>query len=170
MFRTNRPTERQRPPTLPPLSLNDFRNLTRYITWKTYEDLPESIQIDEVPLPESQYRDAFVFPFNPPVHDIILYLPSTPIDEYPPDRMVYHSDPGFTPLDIFGAIHTYYMMDLPNNVLEQMVQDDVANATEVLQLARNRRQLEGRISIMGDLTKFQGLTRQGDGYVVLLES
>jgi hypothetical protein len=174
MFRTNRPTERQRQPQpqpqLPPLSLNDFRNLTRSITWTTSADLPENIVIDDIPLPESQYRDAFVSPFNPPVHDIILYLPSTRYEEYPPDRMVYHSDPGFTPLDIFGAIHTYYMMDLPNTVLERMIQDSVANAAEALRIAQSRRQTEGRISIMGDLTNFDGLTQVRDGYHVDLGS
>lgn len=152
------------------LSLDAFIQLSNQIDWDILSNDTDAIEIGDLILQYSPYHVAFVSQFNPPIHDIILYLPSTRYDEYPPDRMVYHSDRGFTPLDILGAIYTYYQIPVPRNVLEQMVQDGVANAQEALNTATSRRSTEGRISIMGDLTRFESLTRMGDGYHVDLGS
>jgi hypothetical protein len=77
---------------VPPLSLDQFVPLSNRISWDILENDPDEIEIDGSPLRNTPYRQAFASLFNPPVHDIILYVPSTRWDEYPPDRMVYYLD------------------------------------------------------------------------------
>jgi hypothetical protein len=150
---------------VPALSLDQFVPLSNRINWDSLENDPDEIEIDGSHLQNTPYRQAFASLFNPPVHDFILYLPSTRWDEYPPDRMVYHSDQGFRPIDIFGAIYTYYQMPLPRNALEQMVRDGIENADYAL---RQRTPL--RYDIMGSLIHFEGLSQHDDGYQVDLGS
>lgn len=162
----SRPT--RRPRETRPLNQDEAIESLGSVVFNLNTNQISSILVNTIPLSESPMGLAYTLPIVPQLSDFTLVLPSTRYEEYPPDRMVYHSDRGFTPYDILGAIYTYYHMPLPRETLERMVRDEVANADLALEQANPT-----RIDIMGDLVTFEGIAPLSNGeniYEVALAS
>jgi hypothetical protein len=151
-----------------PLSLDTAVDTLGSVNFNLRDNRLANMTISTIPMTSSPMADDYALPMEPPVHDFVLYLPSTPNDEYPLDRLVYHSDRGFTPYDILGAIYTYYQMPIPQPVLERMAEDEIAAAIDILSNFIVGRPQTKRIDLMGDRVQFAGLMpdESGEGYTI----
>jgi hypothetical protein len=149
-----------------PLSLDVAVDTLGSVNFNLHDNHIANMTISTIPMTSSPMGEAYALPMEPPVHDFVLYLPSTPNDEYPPDRLVYHSDRGFTPYDILGAIYTYYQMPIPPPVLERMVEDEINHDLIIHFMIQQL--LPKRIDLMGDRVHFGGLMpdESGEGYTI----
>jgi hypothetical protein len=77
-----------------------------------------SFQIDQNSLESGNYVPPQL---NPPITDLTIYYPISRYDEFDPIPVTYNIPTGIRPIDILGAIYTFYDQPLrENNILAYM--------------------------------------------------
>ena len=120
-----------------------------------------------------EIRQLYSQPFDPPIHELILYFPKYYVDvahNSIVERLVFDSDRGFSPFDIFGAIWTYYADPVTIYQIQGAANAFSERAADLLeQIQRGTRELDtiDRLSLLSEEPQeLIALIEEGDGYFV----
>ncbi len=132
----------------------------------------EGITLDGHPLTTADLR-LLNQPIQLKTLDLVLNL--SPVRyAYWEERVEFPTGPMVTPLQILGAIYTYYNIQLTKEELDRLDEQGDEMVKEEVELARSEIEKGTRwprSEMMGDQVYFEGLDEQPDGsYLVILGS
>lgn len=90
------------------------------------ENFNDSLQTLTFEIGQTQLKPGDYLPpqLNPPITSLIIYYPISRYDEFNPIPIQYNIPTGIRPIDILGAISTFYNQPLAENNIRAYVQKD----------------------------------------------
>jgi hypothetical protein len=153
-------------------AINYFDNLLNQILFQIGQintnDIKELRENDYVPLSD-QTIALLTNQLSPPISNLTIYYPISRYDEFDPISVDYNIPVGIKPIDILGAISTFYNQPLAENNILAYVQRDTDTYAHLLDELRIGQQVTLKDVMIG-LVFVEGMHPHNDGYMLDLHS
>lgn len=147
----------------------DILKSTR-LSWTLNDDSldEEDVTLDDDPLTQADLN-LLGQPFHLKTPNLVLHLQPMKY-AHREDRVEFPTGPVVTPLQILGAIHTYYSLPLTKAELDRLVTEGDEMVKDIIDEARvmiDQGLTVPRVEIMGGDIFFEGLNEERDGSFTL---